>query len=223
MTVFLFDFDSTLVDLESLDFAAERALVGLDDREARVAEIEALTRAGMEGEMDYGESLSRRVALARLTRRVTRDAAADIAERVDPAMIELFAALRESGAVIHIVSGGLRPLLEPAAQRLETAPGDIFCNEPVWEGDLIAGVDREVPLSRSGGKAEIARRVKAGAPERRLVMIGDGATDLEARAPGAADFMIGYGGVAVREAVQRGADMFALTAETLAGACRGQL
>ena len=30
-------------------------------------------------------------------------------------------------------------------------------------------------------------------------------------------------GVAVREAVQRGADIFALTAETLAGACRGQL
>lgn len=223
MTVFLFDFDSTLVDLESLDFAAERALSSLDDREARVAEIDALTKAGMEGEMDYGESLSRRIALARLTRDVTREAAQDIAERVDPGMMGLFAALRDGGAGVYIVSGGLRPLLEPAAARLDIGPGGIFCNEPVWKGELIAGVDRDVPLSRSGGKAEIARRVKTRAPERRLIMVGDGATDLEARAPGAADFMIGYGGVAARDAVRRGADIFAESAETLAEACRGQL
>lgn len=37
-------------------------------------------------------------------------------------------------------------------------------------------------------------------------MIGDGATDLEARPP--ADAFIGYGGVAVREAVRDGADLF---------------
>ena len=39
-----------------------------------------------------------------------------------------------------------------------------------------------------------------------MVMIGDGATDLEARPP--ADLFIGYGGVARREAVEEGADWF---------------
>ncbi len=37
-------------------------------------------------------------------------------------------------------------------------------------------------------------------------MIGDGATDLQARPP--AHAMIGYGGIAQREKVMNGADMF---------------
>lgn len=37
-------------------------------------------------------------------------------------------------------------------------------------------------------------------------MVGDGATDLEARPP--ADVFVGFGGVAVRAAVRDGADLF---------------
>jgi phosphoserine phosphatase len=37
-------------------------------------------------------------------------------------------------------------------------------------------------------------------------MVGDGATDLEARPP--ADGFIGYGGIVVREKVKAGADWF---------------
>jgi phosphoserine phosphatase len=37
-------------------------------------------------------------------------------------------------------------------------------------------------------------------------MVGDGATDMQAKPP--ADLFIGYGGVVVREAVRDGADLF---------------
>jgi len=37
-------------------------------------------------------------------------------------------------------------------------------------------------------------------------MVGDGATDMQARPP--ADAFIGYGGIVVREPVRRGADWF---------------
>ena len=37
-------------------------------------------------------------------------------------------------------------------------------------------------------------------------MVGDGATDLQARPP--ADVMLGFGGIAVRPAVRDGADWF---------------
>ena len=39
-----------------------------------------------------------------------------------------------------------------------------------------------------------------------MVMVGDGATDAQAKPPAAA--FIGFGGVAVRETVQRDADWF---------------
>jgi phosphoserine phosphatase len=55
-------------------------------------------------------------------------------------------------------------------------------------------------------------------------MVGDGATDLQAKAPGvAADAFIGFGGVAVRPVVEEGADWFVtdfgeMTAVVLNGA-----
>ena len=39
-------------------------------------------------------------------------------------------------------------------------------------------------------------------------MVGDGATDLQAVAPGAADKFIGFGGVADRDVVREKADWF---------------
>ncbi len=216
MTVFLFDFDSTLVDLESLDFAARCALKDAPDGEARAAEIDALTLAAMEGRMEYGESLSRRVAMAGLTRTIAESGAASITARLDPALQALVDELREAGARVHVVSGGLRPLIGGAAVKLGVARDDLYCNDPVWRGEAIVGVDRDNPLAAAHGKAAVARAVrKRHGAAARIVMIGDGATDLEARAPDAADIMIGYGGVAVRDVVREGADYFAADAGAL--------
>ena len=42
----------------------------------------------------------------------------------------------------------------------------------------------------------------------RLVMVGDGATDLEAKSPGGADIFIGYGGVVERPSIASKADWY---------------
>jgi phosphoserine phosphatase len=46
-----------------------------------------------------------------------------------------------------------------------------------------------------------------------MVMIGDGATDLQAKPP--ADAFIGFGGVVVRESVRQAADWFVTDFRTL--------
>ena len=46
-------------------------------------------------------------------------------------------------------------------------------------------------------------------------MIGDGATDLEARQPGGADLFVGYGGIAQRAVVVKGADWFVTSFQPL--------
>ena len=48
-----------------------------------------------------------------------------------------------------------------------------------------------------------------------LVMVGDGATDAEARRPGGADIFIGYGGAVRRPAVAAAADWYVLSIQPL--------
>ena len=52
------------------------------------------------------------------------------------------------------------------------------------------------------------KHIKAADAHAVMAMVGDGATDLESRAPGGADVFVGYGGVQVRKAVEEGADWF---------------
>ena len=69
-----------------------------------------------------------------------------------------------------------------------------------------SGFDASAPTSRDGGKPEVVRRLKAAHGYTRIVMVGDGVTDMQARPP--ADAFIGYGGVVVRPVVSGGADWF---------------
>ena len=50
---------------------------------------------------------------------------------------------------------------------------------------------------------------------RSLVMVGDGATDLEARQPGGAEIFIGYGGVVERPSIAGKADWYVYSIQSL--------
>lgn len=58
----------------------------------------------------------------------------------------------------------------------------------LFTGDF-AGFDENEPTSRTGGKGVVIKRLKELYNFKRIVMIGDGATDLEASPP--ADAFIG--------------------------------
>ena len=88
-----------------------------------------------------------------------------------------------------------------------------------WDASYIYGADAKFahvarglssePTSRAGGKAKVVADLKAAHSFASIVMIGDGATDMEARdVPGGADAFIGFGGVQVRDKVKLGADWF---------------
>jgi phosphoserine phosphatase len=64
--------------------------------------------------------------------------------------------------------------------------------------------DRHSPLARPDGKADVCRALIRIYPT--LAMVGDGVTDLAAQKAGA--YIIGFGGVAQRDAVIKSADVF---------------
>ena len=98
-------------------------------------------------------------------------------------------------------------MIYPLANILSIPRENVFANNILHddEGNQV-GFDREEPTSKAGGKAVVIGQLKTTHGYDPMFMIGDGATDMEARPP--ADFFIGFGGIIVRDKVKAGADWF---------------
>ncbi|KAL3716591.1 hypothetical protein ACJRO7_008209 [Eucalyptus globulus] len=108
---------------------------------------------------------------------------------------------------VYLISGGFRQMINPVASILGIPSENIFANQLLFgsSGEFL-GFDTNEPTSRSSGKATAVQQIRKAHGYKALVMIGDGATDLEVRKPGGADLFICYVGVQLREAVAAKAD-----------------
>lgn len=211
-----FDVDSTLLAVESLDFALVRKL-----GPAANEQIERLTSGGMNGTLSFRQSLIARLDLATLKRSDIAAAAVNLRDQITPGMPELLTALRQRGDRVCAISGGFADLLRLALRDLGFEATDIFANTFLWEGETVAGIDVSNPLSDNGGKPEILSRIGRQRDHAAIWMVGDGVTDLETLTAGAADHFIGFGGIARREAVAERAPDYAETVDALARSLLG--
>lgn len=192
-----FDCDSTLSKIEGIDELAERVGLG--------AEMSKLTDAAMNGEVPLEAVYERRLSLIRPDRN-SIDWLADLyIEQIVDGVKDVFETLTEQSKELHIISGGIRQAILPLAGYLglpetQVHAVDIYFNE---DGSYL-GYDQDSPLARSGGKAEICRRLLKA--QGSLVMIGDGKTDMEAKQAGAV--VIGFGGVVDRQIVRDQSDFY---------------
>lgn len=62
------------------------------------------------------------------------------------------------------------------------------------------------PTAESGGKGKVIKLLKEKFQFKKIVMIGDGATDMEACPP--ADVFIGFGGNVIRQQVKDNAEWY---------------
>ena len=178
MPTVVFDFDSTLISCESLDELIARALAGQPEQ---VEEVRAITRAGMEGRIDFRESVERRLALARPTRSEAEAFGREALDYLTPGIDKLIAGLE---AEVWIVSGGLCEVIMPVAERLAVAPARVRATRPDWskDGELRG-------LSRCGTKVEQMRE-PAASWARPAVIVGDGMSDHAPLAAGLVDHFI---------------------------------
>ncbi len=192
-----FDCDSTLSRIEGIDELARRAGV-----EQAVA---PLTAAAMAGAVSLDTVYAQRLELIRPDRAAVEWLGARYIEEIVPGAPETVAALHRADRSVHIVSGGLRPALEPLARVLQIPQSHVHAVDVVFADDgSYRDFDRRSPLACATGKAEICRALAAG--RHSVALVGDGVTDLAAREAGA--FVVGFGGVARRDAVVSGADVF---------------
>lgn len=190
-----FDCDSTLSAIEGIDELARQA--GVEEA------VAPLTTAAMTGALSLDAVYAKRLDLVRPTRESVAWLGDCYVEAIVPGARETIDALTHAGKAVHLVSGGLRQALLPLARALGIPETNVHAVDITFEDDgSYCGFDAKSPLVKPDGKAQVCRALGGGP----VALIGDGVTDLAARQAGV--FVIGFGGVAKRDAVIDGADIY---------------
>ena len=142
--------------------------------------------------------------------------------KLSPGIAELVATLKANGKEVYLISGGFRHMIYPVADLLNIPHENVHANNILFNDadGSYAGYDDKEFTSSAGGKAEAVKHCKKAAGHGTMAMVGDGATDLEARVEGGAEVFVGYGGVQQRAAVVEGACWYVTSFQPLIDALK---
>jgi phosphoserine phosphatase len=164
------DMDSTLITIECIDEIA--------DMQGLKPQVSAITESAMRGEIDFAESLRRRVSLLAGLDQSALARVYDERLQLSPGAETLLAAAKQAGIRTLLVSGGftffterLKPRLGldyTAANTLEVADGKLTGRVL---GDIVDAQGKADWLNRVRGELNLARE--------QVIAMGDGANDLK--------------------------------------------
>src|SRR3989344_5428049 len=160
-TYFIIDFDSTFIKFESLDKLAQISLKGKADYKARLDQIKKFTDMGMNGEIPFSVSLEKRIKLFDARKKDIEKLIKILKENITPSIKRNKEFFRKFGEKIYILSGGFAEYIYPVFKSFGLSKGHILANE--FEFDKkgkVTGFNKEILLSRAGGKVEQIRKLK---------------------------------------------------------------
>jgi len=165
----VFDFDSTLMDGETIDFFAQP--LGLE------AKVSAITEAAMSGELDFFTAL---VARAKLLKGLNASVADNICQNLPimPGAKEAVDELKSRGYKVVCFSGGFRKATEPACQKLGIDADFANFLYADANGNLTGEVGGE--MMYGDAKGDMIQRLQKllGVTRENTLVVGDGANDL---------------------------------------------
>lgn len=167
MKLAVFDFDSTLMDGETIDFLAAEL-----DIEKHVSDI---TEKAMNGELDFFESLTTRVNLLR---------GLDYAKVIEicrdlplmPGAYEIVPELQKMGYKVVCFSGGFREGTTPAKEKLGLDAD--FSNFLHHKDQKLSGmIGGDMMFDFSKGDMLVRLQKLLGITQKETLVVGDGAND----------------------------------------------
>jgi phosphoserine phosphatase len=167
--LFVFDMDSTLIGQEVIDQIAEKAGV--------FKEVSEITLAAMEGRIDFIQALKQRVALLKNTP-ITALSDVSAALTFNPGVLETISQIKKAGHKVAVVSGGFTNIITEPLQKLKV--DYIYANELEIKEDKLTGILVGETMDAAGKATSL--KLSAGIeniPLSNVVVVGDGANDLE--------------------------------------------
>ncbi len=181
---FVFDFDSTLTQVEAFEELAEVSLKTDPKKKEKIAQIAKITDMGVDGDITFTESLERRLKILNahrdhldaLVRKLRRKISTSISRNK-----EFFKTYADD---IYIVSCGFKEFIDPIMANYKIPSERIFANTFEYSRTgKINGFDRENDLSKPDGKIDQLKKMNLPGE---IHMIGDGFSDYQTKAAGIA-------------------------------------
>ena len=187
---FIFDFDSTFIQVEALDVLCELIYENNPSGKQVLAEIQYLTNLGMEGKLSLKESLTRRLHLLQANRDHLSGLVETLHKKVSHSVVRNNAFFKQHADHIYIISNGFREIIVPIVQEYGIKPEHVLANTFRFDdkGGII-GFDESDELCENKGKV---KKIKSLKLEGDVIMIGDGYTDYETLEGGAATRFYAY-------------------------------
>ncbi|MBY5950132.1 MULTISPECIES: phosphoglycerate dehydrogenase [Algoriphagus] len=182
---FIIDFDSTFTQVEALDILGEISLAGDPNSNDKLQAIKDITDRGMEGSVNFRESLEQRLDILKANRQQIGDLIKALKKKVSKSFERNREFLQENAEDIFIISNGFKDFIIPIVADYGINKENVFANEFVYdENGQIVDFNRDNPLSKNNGKAETIKNLNLSGD---IYVIGDGYTDYEIKASGLAN------------------------------------
>jgi phosphoserine phosphatase len=167
MKLAVFDFDSTLMDGETIDFLAEE--LGLKKQVSHITEL------AMSGQLDFFESLTTRVSLLKgLPYHKVQDICRNLP--LMPGAVEVVKGLQDRGYKVVCFSGGFREGTTPA--KLKLGLDADFANFLHHKDGVLSGfVGGDMMFGFSKGDMLVRLQKLLGVSVEDTIAVGDGAND----------------------------------------------
>ena len=176
---FIFDFDSTFMQVEALDVLCEIVHKNNPNVKDILSEIQRITDLGMAGEMSLKASLIARIKLLNATRDDLEKLIAELSHKVSPSILRNAHFFKQFSEKIYIISNGFKEVIIPVVQKYGIKAEHVLANSFVFDQNgSIIGFDETEELCENKGKA---LKIESLNLNGEVIMIGDGYTDYETK------------------------------------------
>jgi D-3-phosphoglycerate dehydrogenase len=201
---FVFDFDSTLVQVESLPELARISLKHHPERVERLREVERITELTATGAMSMAEGIARRLELASAHRKHIDSLVRVLRRSLTPSVKRNRLFFKKCRSQIYVLSNGFREFIEPVLDTIGLDSRHLFANSLTFDDrGYVVGYDTRNPLIHQDGKARVLRSLQLAGE---CLVIGDGFSDVQIKDAGLATRFYAFTENARRESVVEKAD-----------------
>ena len=202
---YIFDFDSTIISLETLDELANISLQTY--KKSSLQKISKITQNAMNGIIPFSEALSQRVKLINANQKHIDMLIKNLKNQISKSMISNLDFFSKNKNNIYIISGGFYEIIIPVVSILGIKNENVFANRFIYDNHKnIIGFDKKETMSKNTGKVDIAKNLNLPSP---TIVIGDGWTDYQIKESGFAEYFIAYIEHVTRKKIIKNSDLVA--------------